>query len=56
MTAPAQLVAVEGLKRVFDVSKPWIQRVIDREPRRLLRAVDGIDVAVRRGETLGIVG
>ncbi len=55
MTA-APLVEVTRLRRVFDVSKPWISRLIEREPRRLLKAVDGLDFTVRRGETLGIVG
>ncbi|MFI5013064.1 MAG: ABC transporter ATP-binding protein [Hyphomicrobiales bacterium] len=55
MTA-RRLVEVEDLKRVFDVSKPWISRLIEREPRRLLKAVDGLDFIINRGETLGIVG
>jgi peptide/nickel transport system ATP-binding protein len=52
----APLVEAHDLKRVFDVSQPWLSRVIDGEPRRLLKAVDGVDFAVDRGETLGIVG
>jgi peptide/nickel transport system ATP-binding protein len=52
----AALVEVERLRRVFDVSKPWLSRVIEGEPRRLLKAVDGLDFTIRRGETLGIVG
>jgi peptide/nickel transport system ATP-binding protein len=52
----AQLVEVEHLKRIFDVSKPWLQRVVDREPRRILKAVDGLQFSINRGETLGIVG
>src|SRR5580693_4907245 len=52
----ARLVEARDLKRVFDVSQPWLSRLIDREPRRLLRAVDGVDFAVDHGETLGIVG
>jgi peptide/nickel transport system ATP-binding protein len=55
MTA-SPLVEVSRLKRVFDVSKPWISRVVEREPRRLLKAVDGLDFTILRGETLGIVG
>jgi len=50
------LVVVRGLKRVFDVSSPWLTRLIDREPRRLLKAVDGLDFTIERGETLGLVG
>jgi peptide/nickel transport system ATP-binding protein len=56
MSAAPPLVAVRGLKRVFDVSKPWISRMIDHEPRRMLKAVDGVDFTIARGETLGIVG
>ena len=56
MSAPADLVSARGLKCVFDVSKPWISRILDGEPRRLLKAVDGVDFAIRRGETFGIVG
>ena len=55
MSAPP-LVAVRRLARVFDVSRPLISRLIDREPRRLLRAVDGVDFTIGRGETFGIVG
>ncbi len=27
------LVSVKNLSRVFDVSKPWLNRVIEREPK-----------------------
>ena len=50
------IVVVRGLRRVFDVSRPWLSRLIDREPRRLLKAVDGLDFTIVRGETLGLVG
>ena len=56
MSAADEIVVVSGLRRIFDVSSPWITRLIDREPRRLLKAVDGLDFAIARGETLGIVG
>ena len=41
MSAADPIVVVSGLRRVFDVSSPWLTRLIDREPRRLLKAVDG---------------
>jgi peptide/nickel transport system ATP-binding protein len=50
------IVAVSGLRRIFDVSSPWLSRLIAREPRRTLTAVDGVDFTIRRGETFGLVG
>ena len=50
------IVAVSGLRRVFDVSGPWLSRLIGHEPRRLLTAVDGVDFTIPRGETFGLVG
>ncbi|MBL8832880.1 MAG: ATP-binding cassette domain-containing protein [Rhodospirillales bacterium] len=54
MTAP--LVVARGLARHFDVSKPLLNRVIEGLPRQVLRAVDGIDFSIRKGETLSLVG
>jgi peptide/nickel transport system ATP-binding protein len=50
------LVRVQGVHKAFDVSPPWLDRVVMRTPRRLLRAVDGVDFEVRRGETVALVG
>ncbi|HEX6295887.1 MAG TPA: oligopeptide/dipeptide ABC transporter ATP-binding protein [Burkholderiales bacterium] len=50
------LLRLEAVSRDFDVSRPWLNRVIEREPRRTLRAVDRVDLAVERGETLALVG
>ncbi len=46
----------DGICRYFDVSRPWLQRTIAREPRRTLRAVDGISFSIPRGTTLSLVG
>ena len=54
MTAP--LLKVNGLKRYFDVSPPWLSRVVERKPRRLLKAVDGVSFEVPRGKTFSLVG
>ncbi len=36
------LLEVDGVARYFDVSPPWLNRVIERKPRVLLKAVDGV--------------
>jgi oligopeptide/dipeptide ABC transporter ATP-binding protein len=53
-TAP--LVEVQGLSRVFDVSKPWLNRMIEREERMLLKAVQNVDLAIGKRETFALVG
>jgi peptide/nickel transport system ATP-binding protein len=50
------LVEVAGLGRIFDVSKPWLNRVIEREPRRLLVAAADVTFAITRRETFALVG
>jgi peptide/nickel transport system ATP-binding protein len=50
------LLELQGVSRDFDVSRPWLNRVLGREPRRSLRAVDGVSFEVQKGETLGLVG
>ncbi|GJE61258.1 ABC transporter ATP-binding protein [Methylobacterium trifolii] len=52
----APYVEVENLRRVFDVSKPWLNRVIERAPRQSLKAVDGVGFTIARGETFALVG
>ena len=49
-------VEVTDLRRQFDVSKPWLNRVIEREPRKFLTAVDRVGFAIEKGETFAIVG
>jgi peptide/nickel transport system ATP-binding protein len=50
------LLELQGVSRDFDVSRPWLNRVIEGEPRRSLRAVDGVSFAVDSGKTLALVG
>ena len=52
----APFVHLAGLKRYFDVSPPWLVRKIEGKPRQIVRAVDGIEIAIAKGETFSLVG
>ena len=55
MSAPP-LVEVDGLTRIFDVSKPWLNRVLEGERRLLLKAVQDVGLQIGRRETFALVG
>ena len=55
MTSTA-LVKVEGLAKTFDVSAPWLNRVVERKPRQFVHAVDDVSFEIQRGRTLALVG
>ena len=50
------LLEVRELAKAFDVSAPWLNRVIERKPRQWVHAVDGISFSIQRGRTLALVG
>lgn len=54
MTTP--LVEVKDAARYFDVSPSWLERTLYRKPKVFLRAVDGVNFSLNRGETLALVG
>lgn len=54
MSAP--LLKADGLVRHFDVSPPWLNRVLERRPRAVVKAVDGVSFEIGKGETFSLVG
>jgi len=55
MAEPATLEAA-AVSHLFDVSRPWLQRLFSREPRRTLRAVDNVSFTIQPGTTFALVG
>lgn len=56
MSTDTPFVKVEDASRWFDVSAPWLERVVKRRPRLQLKAVNGVSFTLRKGETLALVG
>ena len=50
------LVQVRDLSKTFDVSAPWLNRIVERKPRQFVHAVDGVSFTIERGKTLALVG
>ena len=50
------LVRVKGLTRIFDVSKPWLNRLIERLPKRFLTAVSEVSLDIPERTTYALVG
>ena len=50
------IVKVENLDRVFDVSKPWLNRVLERQPKAYLKAVTDVSFEIERNSVYALVG
>ncbi len=55
MTDPTPLLQVQGLVKHFPLRGGLLDRV-QRRPAQVIRAVDGVDLTIREGETLALVG
>jgi oligopeptide/dipeptide ABC transporter ATP-binding protein len=51
-----EVLGVTELKQYFAVSAPWTDRLSRRAPLEPVKAVDGVSLSLREGETLGLVG
>ena len=47
---------MKDLGRIFDVSKPWLNRMTERLPRRLLTAAAEVTFSINKRETFALVG
>jgi peptide/nickel transport system ATP-binding protein len=56
MKSPIPSVVADDLACSFDVSAPWLNRVLEGKPRQLLHAVDGVSFEIPKGQTLALVG
>ncbi|MFN6251092.1 MAG: ABC transporter ATP-binding protein [Acetobacteraceae bacterium] len=54
--AETPMLELRDAARYFDVSRPALQRLIAGEGKRILRAVDGVNLSVPKGTTLSLVG
>ncbi|MEO1719613.1 MAG: dipeptide/oligopeptide/nickel ABC transporter ATP-binding protein, partial [Pseudomonadota bacterium] len=54
--ADEPLVTVAGLSKTFDVSKPWLNRVLENEERKLLKATQDVAFEIMPRETFALVG
>ncbi len=50
------LVRARNLTRHFDVSPPFLNRVLEGKQRQFVKAVENIDFDIARGETFALVG
>jgi peptide/nickel transport system ATP-binding protein len=50
------LLEIDDLGIGFDVSAPWLTRLLTGTGRRVLRAVDGVTSSIERGQSFALVG
>ncbi len=51
-----EFIRVDHLCQRYDLSEPWLARLIYRRPKRFLDAVDDVSFSVERGKTYALVG
>jgi len=56
MTEQLPLIQANDLSRIFDVSKPWLNRLLERSPKQYLTAADNVNFNIPKGKTFALVG
>lgn len=56
MTRKDNALTVDNISKVFDVSAPWLNRVLEGRQKQMVKAVDGVTFEVERGSSFAIVG
>jgi oligopeptide/dipeptide ABC transporter ATP-binding protein len=53
---PVPLVEARGIRKHFFISPSFLTRLLTRQKAKVVRAVDGVDLRIYSGETVGLVG
>ena len=53
---PPPRVEIRDLRKYFDVSPSWITRLLKRQDRSVVKAIDGVSLRIPRGTTFSLVG
>ena len=56
MAEPYDMLRVERLTKRYEVSTPWLARILARGERRVVHAVEDVSFAIPRGTTFALVG
>ena len=51
-----EFIRIEHLNQRFDLSEPWLARLIYRREKKFLDAVDDVSFGIERGKTYALVG
>jgi oligopeptide/dipeptide ABC transporter ATP-binding protein len=50
------LVAAQGIKKYFHIRRSFLTKLLARQREQIVKAVDGVDLEIYSGETVGLVG
>jgi oligopeptide/dipeptide ABC transporter ATP-binding protein len=54
--SPIPLVAAQGIKKHFLIRRSFLTGLLARQKQQIVKAVDGVDLEIYPGETVGLVG